>query len=142
MNREKLTKEIINHEGFLRHAYTDTEGFLTIGIGRLIDKRKNGGISYEEARYLLENDIDKIDKELPKKLPWITKQPDQVQRALYNMAFQMGIKGLLTFRKMLKALEENDYATAHKEALDSKWARQTPHRAQRIAAMLSMNTIV
>ena len=49
------------------------------------------------------------------------------------MGFQLGIGGLLGFRKMWAALERSDYAQAAEEALDSRWAEQTPNRAQEVA---------
>ena len=52
------------HEGFVSHAYEDStpEKYLTIGYGRLIDERLGGGISQEEAEYLLTNDIQNCIK--------------------------------------------------------------------------------
>ena len=56
-----------------------------------------------------------------------------------NMAYQMGVPGLLRFKKMLSALEAGDWKTAEKEALDSLWARQTPRRAREVASLLLSN---
>ena len=44
---------LIAEEGEKLSAYQDSMGFWTIGVGRLIDARKGGGISQEESRYLL-----------------------------------------------------------------------------------------
>ena len=40
-------------EGRVRHAYQDHLGYWTIGVGRLIDQRKGGGLSEDEIDYLL-----------------------------------------------------------------------------------------
>ena len=48
---------LIEHEGEILHAYPDSEGWLTIGIGHLIDKRKGGAISQRVSRLLFEDDI-------------------------------------------------------------------------------------
>jgi len=49
--------------------------------------------------------------------------------------FQMGLPSVLKFRDMLACLKKGDYEGAHREALDSKWARQdSPERAKRVAA--------
>jgi len=69
----------------------DHLGYWTIGVGRLIDKRKGEGLSAEESAYLLSNDIEKRDKELQKRLPWAVKLDDARYGVLLNMAFQMGV---------------------------------------------------
>jgi lysozyme len=133
---QELVGDLIRDEGFKRHAYQDHLGYWTIGVGRLIDARRGGGLSDEEIRYLLKNDIARIEKDLDEKLPWWRELSERRQRALANMAFQLGTGGLLEFSNMLDALEDGDHAKAAEEALDSKWAVQTPQRAQRIATMI------
>ena len=49
------------------------------------------------------------------------------------MAFNLGIKGLLQFSKMLKALGIGYYDKAAEECLNSRYAKQTGKRARRIA---------
>jgi lysozyme len=51
---------------------------------------------------------------------------------LVEMAYQLGISGLLKFAKMHAAIRVNDFVTAHSEGLDSVWAEQTPNRALRL----------
>ena len=86
-----LARLLVKEEDFVPHGYLDHLGYLTIGIGRLIDKRKGGGISEEEAIYLLANDINKIAAKLDIALPW-WKGLDEVRRVvLMSMAFQMGV---------------------------------------------------
>lgn len=53
-----------------------------------------------------------------------------------NMAYQLGVSGVLRFRKMLEALRAGDREKAAEEALDSAWATQTPERAQRVARLI------
>lgn len=136
MNTDLLKEELHSDEGFVSHAYRDSLGYLTIGIGRLIDERRGGGITLEEAKYLLGNDIHNITNALDDAIPWWRDLSDPQQRALCNMAFQMGIDGLLSFQNMLAALKGGDLSTAHFEALNSLWARQTPSRARDVAALL------
>jgi lysozyme len=62
---------------------------------------------------------------------------DKRQRGLVNMCFQMGTYGLQGFERMIDAIFKGDWAQAHNEALDSKWARSdSPKRAQRVAKMI------
>jgi len=67
---------------------------------------------------------------------WWQALLESQRRALGNMAFQLGIAGLMKFRKTLRYLQEGNYPAAATEALDSKWAEQTPERATRVAELL------
>jgi len=136
MNITRLREDLIRDEGCKLHAYTDHLGYWTIGIGRLIDVR-GGGISVEEAHFLLDNDIARVQIELERRISfWDSLNEDQ-QRGLANMAFQMGVNGLLKFERMLAALKAKDAVHIEKEAKDSKWYRQTPERAKRVIECLT-----
>jgi len=136
MDKKLLADELFGDEGFKEHAYQDTEGYWTIGIGRLIDKRKGGRITLEEAKYLLNNDIEEKYHALITALPWVQDHPDNIQRALTNMAFQLGVEGLVKFKRTLALIQAEKYVEAAANALLSKWAKQTPNRAARVAAMI------
>lgn len=124
-----LTKE----EGFVNHAYQDHMGYWTIGIGRMIDERRGGGITREEAEYLLSNDIWRVKTQLNEQLHW-WQDLDIVRRAvLAAMVFQMGMKGLLSFKNTLRYVESGQYEKAAWNMRQSAWARQTPARAERCA---------
>lgn len=138
MNKDKLAKELEDDEGFKSHAYLDSEGFWTIGIGTLIDKKKGGGITHDEAVYLLKNRMDEKIKQLIAALPWITEHPDKIQRALANMTYQLGITGLLGFKRTLMLIQQRKYVEAANNALLSKWAKQTPNRAKRVTDMIRL----
>ena len=130
---EALAVDLLRDEGCVLRAYKDSEGFLTIGVGRLIDARAGGGITLEEARYLLSNDITRTIIDLDNKLPWWRDLPEPKARALANMAFNLGLPRLSRFEKMLDALANGHWDDAAREALDSKWASQVGARAERIA---------
>lgn len=136
MNRTELLRELVRDEDLKLHAYSDSEGFLTIGIGRLIDKRRGGRITKEEAFYLAGHDIDDVEADLDRVLPWWRKMSERRQRALANMTFNLGLPRLLEFKATLAHLEAGRYAEAADEALDSKWAKQVGERAERLAAMI------
>lgn len=133
---EQLTKQLRRDEGEVLHAYADHLGYLTIGIGRLIDQRKGGGITPEESRYLFWNDVSKRIDELNHRLYWFQNLDDARKGVLINMAFQMGVEGLLAFKKTLEYVKNGDYDSAAHEMLNSKWATQTPARAQRLALQM------
>jgi lysozyme len=125
-------------EGYRRSAYPDSLGFLTIGVGRCIDGRKSAGIDEEEAEFLLNRDISHVETALSANLPWFGALSDVRKAVLVSMGFQLGVSGLLLFRNTLRAIEEGRYADAATSMLASKWAKQVPLRASRLAhAMLT-----
>lgn len=131
-----LKSDLMRDEGEVLHAYQDSRGYWTIGVGILIDVRDNGGITHEESQFLLENRIQRKLQKLAAAWPRFKTLDGTRQRALANMAYQLGVDGVLEFRHMLHALVVNDWKSAHDAALNSDWARETPHRADRIATML------
>ena len=135
MNMSRLTNTLIRHEGSVisngRHMpYVDTVGKTTIGFGRNLTDR---GISESEARYLLQNDIQDHLNELRSALPWFHALDDVRQEVLVNMAFNLGVPGLLKFHNTLASVEEGNYTTAAHGMLDSKWASQVGKRATELA---------
>jgi lysozyme len=128
-----LKQMLLRDEGSVPHAYQDHLGYWTIGVGRLIDKRKGGGLSPDEIDYLLQNDIRKITGQVLEALPWVSGMNEARQAVVYAMAFQMGLKGLLGFRSTLNDMRDERYPNAAEGMRRSKWATQTPERAKRMA---------
>jgi len=135
MNLNTIRDQLLKHEGCVLHAYEDHLGYLTIGVGRLIDKRRGGGISKDEAMFLLDADISRVVNALRHE-EGFTGFPASVKEALVNMAFQLGHSGVMNFTKMWGALREGDFDKAADEAIDSKWAEQTPGRAYEVSEMI------
>jgi lysozyme len=131
--KPELIKQLRRDEGEVLTGYQDHLGFLTIGVGRLIDKRKGGGITPEESAYLLDNDIDKREADLLRRAPWMALLDPVRFGVMMNMAFQMGVDGLLGFKNTLAMVRDGDYATAAEGMLQSLWAEQTPERAKRLS---------
>ncbi|MCK5611026.1 glycoside hydrolase family protein [Candidatus Pacearchaeota archaeon] len=129
-----LESDLIRDEGLRLKPYTDTVGKQTIGVGRNLDDR---GITEAEAMMLLDNDIEIVRRELVETVGgmWFYL-PNNVHRALLNMAFNMGVPRLMGFKKMWAALTFGTLEKAADEALDSKWARQVGDRAERIATLI------
>jgi lysozyme len=132
----KATKQIKRHEGFVSNAYKDSLGYLTIGYGRLIDKSKGGGITESEAEYLLANDVNGVYDSLMHHLSCFTTLDAPRQAVLLNMAFQMGVHGLMQFKSTLNLIELGDYDSAADNMLKSLWASQTPNRAKEMATQM------
>jgi len=135
-----IEDQLRRDEGERLSAYQDHLGFWTIGIGRLIDSRRGGGISTDESTMLLRNDIARIRVELLQRLPWFVHLDSVRQGVLMNMAFQMGINGVMAFQDTLAKVQASDYAAAADRMLQSKWATQTPERANRLAKQMREGT--
>tara|TARA_A100001515_G_scaffold142857_1_gene142617 strand:- start:573 stop:1001 length:429 start_codon:yes stop_codon:yes gene_type:complete len=135
-DKNKLVAELKRDEGFRANCYQDSEGYWTIGIGRLCDDRFSRGLSEDEAEYMLANDIEECEKEVRSTFPWFNNLNDVRQRAIINMCFNLGLTRLLQFKKFLAAMEAEDYETAGVEMLDSRWAKQVGERSQRLEKMI------
>lgn len=135
MDLQVVRETLKQDEGEVLHAYQDHLGYWTIGYGRLIDKRRGGGITQKEAEFLLDEDINRVVDQLASRTNLLS-QPEGVQHALINMAFQLGVEGLMGFKKMWGHLALRDYEAAADEALDSRWATQTPERAKRVTDLM------
>ncbi len=131
MNLDNLVISIKENEGFRGNVYQDTLGFDTVGFGTKMP------ISEKEATVLLRMRINGKIEELSRRKPLFTQLPHEVQEILAEMAYQLGVTGLLKFRKTWLYLEENEYESASIEMLDSLWAKQTPNRAKELSDRLA-----
>ena len=148
VNTGDLVSDLKRDEGVVLHTYKDSLGLKTIGTGHLVDKK--GGIplrkiigedkdkiSMEENDYILQYDIGRVSKDLYSRLPWLKDKPDNVQKSLVNMAFNLGVDGLLKFKNTLKSIKNDEYTNASRGMLNSKWAGQVGNRATRLASIVA-----
>ena len=132
MDLDKTAAYLEQEEGYMARVYRCSSGALTIGIGYNLD----AGMPHDEAVFLLRYRLGKIQAALASRLPFFKGLSEVRQAALISMAYQMGVEGLLAFKRTLASIEAGHYDTAGREMLESKWARQTPERAQRTAYMI------
>ncbi len=130
MNYIDLIKK---HEGLKLKPYRCSSGKLTIGYGRNLD---DNGISFKEAEMMLITDIENCKKQLSEKILWWKDQPENVQEVLINMTFNLGIFGLLQFKKTLEHIRLNRHEQASNEMLCSKWAKQVGIRAIELSEII------
>jgi len=128
-----IEKLLILNEGIKTIPYRCTAGKLTIGVGRNLDDR---GITPEEARYLLRNDLARAQADLDKYLPWWNGLSEVRRAVMIDMAFNLGIHGLLKFRNTLEALRRGDWQAASAEMKNSKWYRDVGRRGDRLIQMV------
>ena len=125
-----LEDQLIDHEGLELKPYQCTADKLTIGVGRNIEDR---GITEDEARYLLKNDIKIVEDELLERKPEVAGLDSVRQRVLVDMGFNVGLPILMKFQNMWAAIEEEDWEEASAQMMDSRWAKQVGRRAERLS---------
>lgn len=133
MNKEKLMAQLEIDEGKRARVYTDTVGKLTAGIGRNISDRD---FSPDEIALMLANDVAMVARDLDRAAPWWRQMSEARQNVLANMAFNMGIGSLLTFKNTLAAMQQGRFDDAANGMLASLWARQVKGRAVRLAKIM------
>lgn len=124
------------HEGRVPHAYQDSLGYWTIGVGHLIDKRKGGRLPEPFIDALLDYDIHQHAKPLYDALPWMLRLDEVRQIVLLDMAYNLGVPGLLKWKNTLLDIQEGRYTKAAQRMRGSLWARQVKTRATRLANMM------
>ena len=127
MNLGALRASLIAHEGLRLRPYVDTAGKMSIGVGRNLT---DTGISEAEAMLLLDHDILAATVAAGA-FPWWGQLDDVRQRVFVELVFNMGLDGVLTFRKMLAHTAEGEFSLAANELLDSRWAGQARARVGR-----------
>ena len=131
---ERMKEQLLRHEGLRLKPYRCTAGKLTIGVGRNLD---DCGISQKEAFILLESDILQCERQILAEIPKIYLQIDEVRKSvLLNMCFNMGIRGLLSFKNTLAFIETGDWERAANNMLASKWAKQVGRRAIELSELM------
>lgn len=129
---KSIEEQLILHEGMKLKPYRCPAGKLTIGVGRNLEDK---GLSKQEALFLLRRDIAEITNEL-RKYPWFETLDMVRQKVLIDMAFNLGINGLFSFKKMLSYLKAGDYEKAADEMVNSRWYGQVGDRSKRLVKMM------
>lgn len=131
--RRRLIDSIREHEGYSDVAYQDHLGTWTIGFGTNLQTLE---VEEELAEAWMAGDLAEVADALEDIRGFSELDTDR-QDVLIEMGYQLGIAGLLRFRRCWNALRSEDYDRAADEMLDSRWAReQTPDRAQALAARM------
>lgn len=121
----QLIENIKIEEGFSGVVYQDHLGFDTIGYGCKMP------LTQDEAELILQYRLRRTINAVNSSLYYLDIKSDAWD-ILYEMAYQLGVSGVLKFKNMIKALEEQDYKQAAIEGRDSKWYNQTRNRAERL----------
>lgn len=138
-------------EGFEPEPYYCTEKYPTIGhgfripgTGRYDPLPKGMVMDYSESLAKLRKMLATYDTTLQsnKDISKAYSLASDVRKAvMLSMVHQLGIYGVLKFKKFITAMAEQNYPGAAKQALDSLAARQTPNRWKRNAAMIESGNL-
>tara|TARA_R110000751_G_scaffold265177_1_gene364272 strand:+ start:827 stop:1255 length:429 start_codon:yes stop_codon:yes gene_type:complete len=134
-------KRIKEHEGFSPTVYEDTLGYKTVGYGHLVTIKDEfiigevystddlEDVFEDDYKIAFDNAHDLLEDE---DIPF----HETVESVLIEMAFQLGLPRLKKFVNFIQGLKDQDYKKAADEMIDSRWAKQTPNRAEGLANMI------
>ena len=131
-----VASQLAKEEGYRRFVYEDHLGYETIGYGRCIAKGVGYGIDEEEAGYLLRKDINRVKHTCAEAFNFWGDVSPNIQMTIVMLVFQMGLAGYKKFTKHLQAIADKNFDEAATQLLDSKFAKQTPARAKRMAKLI------
>jgi len=136
---EDLKSEIKADEGCVNSVYLDHLNLKTLGVGHLVtewdeeyDKPVGTTVSDERVNELFEKDINVTLEECRYLYDDFDNLPEEVQKIIGNMMFNLGRPRLSRFHKMKKAVLDKDWQEAANQMQDSKWYEQVTNRAERL----------
>ena len=129
---DKLVELLKIHEGFRAKVYKCTAGKLTIGYGLNVEDK---GLTEAQAEYLLRDHLAELRGNLGA-LPWFQTLDDVRQAVVIDMAYNLGIGGLLKFQKMISWVRVGNFKLAAGEMRNSRWYNQVGQRAKRLTYMM------
>ena len=139
MNMEKLREELEADEGVKYEIYNDHLGYATFGIGHLIldsdpEQGPQVGTPVSESRVAeaFESDIVQVLSDCETLYPDFESLPEDAQRIIANMMFNMGRPRLSKFKGMKRGVDAQDWNAAADEMVDSNWYKQVTNRADRL----------
>ncbi|HTX48482.1 MAG TPA: glycoside hydrolase family protein [Caulobacteraceae bacterium] len=140
MTTPRLIADLRADEGCRLEAYPDplTGGSpWTIGCGHTGLEVRPGLVWTEaQAEEALTSDLAAVCRALDARLPWWRQLDDARQDVLANMAFNLGVGGLLRFGQTLESIRARRWDAAANGMLASAWAGQVGARARRLAEQM------
>ena len=134
-----LMERIKKHEGFVPKIYKDSLGFATIGYGHLVlpEEQWEEGKEYskEQLEHVFKNDFNNALAHANSLMDGMDLD-DKAREVIIEMVFQLGVGGVGKFKKMWEALRNKDYGEASFQMMDSRWAKQTPNRAESLSKVM------
>ena len=143
MNIDELRQEIQNDEGRVNSVYLDHLNLPTVGIGHLIKESDpeyglpvGTVVDDERVNELFDQDIKVTLSECEQLYGNFNNLPEEVQKILANMMFNLGRPRLSKFRKLCKAVADRDWQECAVQMEDSRWHKQVTNRANRLISRM------
>ena len=143
MNIDKLREEIAYDEGSVNKIYLDHLGLPTFGIGHLVldsdpECGYKVGTPIKETRCndAFDQDVKSVLNDCTILYDNFDELPEEVQRIIANMMFNMGRPRLSKFKGMKRGVDARDWNSAADEMVDSSWYKQVTKRADRLVARM------
>ena len=118
-------------EEFCAKPYRDSRGFLTVGFGTNLD----AGITIAQAKAMMQAQLSANEAALMD-YPWFAGLDPVRRSVIENMAYNLGVLGVLEFKDMIDAIEAKDYPEAAHQMRASKWRVQVGDRALVLADIM------
>ena len=128
MSMHDVMELIKQNEGFRGMPYKDTLGYPTIGYGTKLP------IDEEEAEMLLKKRLNDVRLELRSRVDFFDNLPETIQTVLLDMAYNMGVPRLFTFKRMWEAVRDRNWGKMADEMVDSLWYSQVGKRSEELVA--------
>lgn len=129
LTRLRLIAMLERDEGRRPRAYRDSRGIWTVGVGHNLESTP---FSDHVIDVIRDDDIRAIESELLARVPWVESLGGPRYTVVLDMAFNLGVAGLMTFDRFLTALHEGKWEKAADEMRESLWAQQVGQRATRL----------
>ncbi len=134
MDFPRLRDLLRKHEGYRDKVYTCSAGKLTIGVGHNLTDL---GLDSDVIDLQFAHDIQTCIEDCTQIFSNWDDLPDVVQVVLANMSFNLGASRLRAFKRMIGAVELQDFDLASVEMLDSLWATQVGRRATELSELMN-----
>ena len=137
MDIEQTKEAVKKEEGFRLETYKCTEGHLTGGYGHKMLEGEVPPTDHAGWLKIFERDFAKAMTGAEELLMLCPNIHETARHIVVEMVYQMGAYGVSRFKKFLQALQDSDYKEASVQMLDSRWAKQTPNRANRMSERMA-----
>lgn len=134
---KELIRNIVKYEELKLYPYVLDNDSIVVGIGRVIS---DDGISYDEALFLLGNDLETIERAL-NSYGWYSTLPDNIKHALIHLCFFCKLSRVLDEVDFINALALNDFKSACIHLINSHLYNINPARVKDICVQIRQSMV-
>lgn len=144
LNLDQLLADLTLDEGFRSYVYDDVTGGRILA-GKVVSGKATLGVGWcpqtnpctdELGQIILGYHVNQMMASLVLAAPWTQFLPEPGLRAMANMAYSLGVTGLLSFKTFVGLMQRGDYAEAAADLKTTQWFQQVGQRAVRIQALI------